>query len=59
MDEIIVMPKATLSEFIEGYRRVSLLKDPKLVRIAVTFRDGLDGSTETMGMNHKTYEHEE
>ena len=59
MDEIIVDKEGTLSEFIESYRTESPFKNPELVRIAITFRDGSNGDTETRSINHKSYEHEE
>ena len=59
MDEIVVSKEGTFSDVIESFRKTSMLKDPKLVRIAFTFRDGPDGTIETRAMNHKSYEHEE
>jgi len=58
-DEIKIIKDATVIDMVESYRKTSMLKNPKLVRIALTFRDGNDGITETRAMNHKTYEHED
>jgi len=57
-DEIKITSERTLKEFVESMRNTSMLEDPKLVRIAVTFRDP-DGHIETRAMNHKSFDIED
>lgn len=57
-DEIKVSQTATLTEFVESFRKSSLLKNPKLMKISVTFRDD-NGQTEERSLKHKTYEEDE
>jgi len=56
-DEIKINPMASLEDWIEGFRKTSMLKNPKLVRMTAVFRDD-DGQTEERAWNHKSYDHE-
>jgi len=56
-DEIKVR-EGSFKSFIEQMRKTSLLKDPKLVRISVTFRDS-NNQIETKAFNHKSFNKED
>ena len=57
-DEIKVNPMVSLSDFVEGFRKTSLLKNPKLIKLSATFRDD-KGQTEERSWKHKTYNEED
>ena len=57
-EEIKILDEGTLKEIVEKVRKTSILKNPKLVHISLTFRSD-NGVTEKRGMSHETYNQED
>ncbi len=55
-EEICFTEGATLEDFIESFRKTSMLVHPKVVKVSVVFRDADTGEIEERNMIHKSYD---